>query len=326
MLPEISELFTWSNAAQLEPTQISLLVSACVFLVGIAIFSTLRSKESLQRRLSPDADFGGLGDVDDPRSLHFTNNRKLGKLLAIAGQSFMGSSKDEVSSIRHQLVQAGFLSPTAVQVYYGVRVVFACVLPLAFILLSGFLPAEVPGLLVFGIAAGMAVVGLILPGVALDWRRTAVRENYQRTFPDMMDLLVVCIESGHSVPAAFDRVGKEMFAACPELGANIHIMCLEMRAGRTLPEALEGLYNRVGIEEVKSLKLLLKQSEELGASIATTLRVYSDEMRDKRLIRAETKAHALPVKLTLPLGMCIFPVTIMVIMVPIVIRITNSLL
>jgi tight adherence protein C len=91
-----------------------------------------------------------------------------------------------------------------------------------------------------------------------------------------------------------------------------------------LTEALDGLADRLGIEEVQSLRLLLKQSEELGASIATSLRVFSDEMRDKRLMRAETKAHALPVKMTLPLGLFIFPVILLVIMLPVVIRIKNA--
>ena len=93
-----------------------------------------------------------------------------------------------------------------------------------------------------------------------------------------------------------------------------------------MTEALDGLSERLGIEEVKSLKVMLKQSEELGASIAATLRVYSDEMRDKRLMRAEAKAHALPVKLTLPLGVFIFPVILLVIMVPLIVRIKNSFL
>ena len=151
-----------------------------------------------------------------------------------------------------------------------------------------------------------------------------MRTVYRNAFPDFIDLLVVCIEAGQSLQGALDRVSREVATYSPALSANLRIASLEVRAGIRLSDAISNLYTRVGIEEVKSLGLLLKQSEDLGTSIATSLRVFSDEMRDKRLMRAETKAHALPVKMTLPLGFFIFPVILMVIMLPVIIRIKNS--
>jgi tight adherence protein C len=102
-------------------------------------------------------------------------------------------------------------------------------------------------------------------------------------------------------------------------------MSLELRAGSTLAEAVDNLARRTGIQEVLSLGSLLFQTEQLGTSIGDALRVYSDELRDKRLSRAEEKAHALPVKLTLPLGLYIFPVMMVVIGLPVVMRIKNAL-
>ena len=129
-----------------------------------------------------------------------------------------------------------------------------------------------------------AFIGLLLPGAALDRLRSYQHLNYRNAFPDFMDLLVVCVESGQSLPAALDRVSKEIVQFCPGLGANLHIVTLELRAGRTLSDALEGLQGRTALEEVRSLQLLLKQSEELGASIAPTLRVFAEEMRNKRFV------------------------------------------
>ena len=314
------------GAWQSDPTSIAALVFGCTLLLGLWVIAALRSREPVQRRLARSSEFRFSTAGGRRRSVHFSDEQEFGRFIEAAGRLVAPSSKSELSSIQHQLVQAGYLSNSAVAVYYAIRVMFACALPLAFLLFYNFLPVEVPGFLVMGLTAAIAICGLLLPAVLLDWRRSAVRDRYRRTFPDMMDLLVVCIESGQSLHAALERVAKEIMPACPELGANMHLVCLELRAGRSLTDCLDGLYERVGIDEVKSLKLLLKQSEELGSSIATTLRVYADEMRDKRLIRAETKAHALPVKLTIPLGMFIFPVILLVIMVPLFIRISNSLL
>jgi tight adherence protein C len=200
----------------------------------------------------------------------------------------------------------------------------AVTLPVALLAFAGLLPIKIPGALLMVVTACAALLGLILPSIALDFRIRYMREKYRRVFPDLMDLLVVCIESGQSLPSALDRVGREIIGLCPELGANLHLLNLELRAGSTIADALSSLHARLGIEEVRSLAVLLKQSEELGVSIADTLRVYADEMRDKRLSRAEARANALPVKMTIPLGLFIFPVILLVILTPIVIRIKSA--
>ena len=140
-----------------------------------------------------------------------------------------------------------------------------------------------------------------------------------------MDLLVVCVESGLALQPAIDRISREIAATTPQLAANLHLLSLEMRAGSSLGDALDGLTQRLGIEEAFSLASLLKQSEELGTSLSAALRVYSDEMRDKRLMRAEAMAHALPVKITLPVGFCIFPVILVILFLPLIIRIKQVL-
>lgn len=107
------------------------------------------------------------------------------------------------------------------------------------------------------------------------------------------------------------------------LATQIYLLNLELRAGRSFPDALDRFAGYIGIEEARSFATLIQQSQELGTSLVDALRVYSDEMRDKRLARAEEKAQALPAKLVLPLGLCIFPVMLVVTMLPVVIRLAK---
>jgi tight adherence protein C len=139
-----------------------------------------------------------------------------------------------------------------------------------------------------------------------------------------MDLLVVCADAGLSMEAALDRVGRELVDSYPSLAANIHMGNLEIRAGSTMTESLEHLGDRLGLEEARSFATLIQQSDELGSSIGDALRVYSDDMRHKRLSRAEEKAYSLPAKLALPMMICIFPVLFVVILCPIIVRMATG--
>jgi len=164
------------------------------------------------------------------------------------------------------------------------------------------------------------IFGYFAPSLYLG-RVISVRQVEHRTgFPDFMDLLVVCADAGLSMEAALDRVGRELADSYRSLSANIHMATLEMRAGRTLSETLDHLADRLGLEEARSFATLLQQSEKLGSSLTEALRVYSDDMRHKRMSRAEEKAYSLPAKLSVPLTLCVFPVVIIVILLPVYVR------
>src|SRR6202040_2638358 len=141
-----------------------------------------------------------------------------------------------------------------------------------------------------GIAAIAGVLGYVGPSFYVDQRIKSRRDEHRAGFPDFMDLLVVCADSGLSMEASLERVGGELADTYPSLAANIHMANLEIRAGRTMTEALEHLGDRLGLEEARSFATLIQQSDELGSSISDALRVYSDDMRHKRLSRAEEKA------------------------------------
>jgi tight adherence protein C len=154
----------------------------------------------------------------------------------------------------------------------------------------------------------------------IDKRIKTRRFEHRMGFPDFMDLLVVCADSGLSMEAAFERVSRELGETYPSLTANIHITNLEIRAGRNLKERLERFGERLGIEEARAFATLINQSIDLGSSITDALRVYSDDMRHKRLSRAEEKAYALPAKLSVPMMVCIFPVIFVVILLPVFVK------
>jgi tight adherence protein C len=166
--------------------------------------------------------------------------------------------------------------------------------------------------------AGFA--GYFAPSIGLNKLINARRQEYRSGFPDFMDLLVVCADAGLAMEASLERVSRELAISYPRLSANIHMASLEIRAGRTLTDALDHLADRLGLEEVRSFALLIAQSAELGSSITDALRVYSDDMRHKRLSTAEEKAYSLPAKLTLPLMVCVFPVLFVVILLPVIVR------
>jgi tight adherence protein C len=163
-------------------------------------------------------------------------------------------------------------------------------------------------------------LGYVGPSFYIDKRIKTRALEHRSGFPDFMDLLVVCADSGLSMEASLERVGIELAGTYPSLGGNIHMANLEIRNGRSMTEALEHFGDRLGLEEARSFATLIQQSAELGSSITDALRVYSDDMRHKRLSRAEEKAYALPAKLSIPMMVCIFPVLFVVILLPVIVR------
>lgn len=177
-----------------------------------------------------------------------------------------------------------------------------------------------PGFIAF---VGGALIGLgciVIPSIMLDRFENSQKQLYRRGFPDFMDMMITCADAGMSLEAAVERVGSELAGTHKWLGVQLSIMNLQLRAGKPLREALRELADRIGLEEAKALAVLFRQSEELGTSLTEALRVYSDEMRTQRILRAEERANALPVKMMIPLGICIFPVVMMVVMLPVIIR------
>ncbi len=226
--------------------------------------------------------------------------------------------------LRSKLLKAGYFTNDALNYYIFARVVTAIGLPVLTLFLSQLLFARTPWILRFALVAVSLLVGLLGPDAYISRRQGQLAEGYRQSFPDLLDLLTVCIDAGLSLQAALDRVTGEIIKQNQELGLHLRMMGEEARAGRTTIEALGSLAERLGLDEAHSLVLVLRQSIELGANIGDALRLFSEEMRDKRLFRAEENANKLSVKLVLPLGVFIFPVILMVVLLPIVLKLMTA--
>jgi tight adherence protein C len=297
----------------------------------LGLSSLVSGRTSLRERIAgsggrPEEAAAGAGQ---PRaSLRYADDAgNLGRVLGPVTKRLVPTNVGEISQVRLRLIQAGYSRPSAIGVLYATRIGLALALPLLFLLLAAPLVAHRLGTSgTFASAGFLGLIGLYLPNFFVRLRRSSLQEHYRRGFPDALDLLVVSVEAGLGLDAAISRVGQELTGAHPELGENLSMVGLELRAGTARAVALRNLGDRLGIDEVRSLVTLLNQSELLGTSIAESLRIYSEEMRAKRMLTAEIKANALPVKLSVPLVLFVFPVIMTVIMLPVVIRVLRQVL
>lgn len=231
-----------------------------------------------------------------------------------------GGDFTKVARIRALHIQAGDFDPSSVAKFVLRRILFlflGALAGVAYTLYSGISLATINGLLY---VAGAAAVGFYLPLLRLKSKIKDRTEEYRNGFPDFLDLMIVCADAGLSLDASIDRVSRELSTTYPNLSHNLMTFSLELRAGRTLGDAMASFGERVPLPEVGAFAVLLKQSRELGTSLSSTLHVFSDEMRDKRMMKAEEKAHALPAKMTIPVTMCILPVVLMIAIIPSVVR------
>jgi tight adherence protein C len=303
----------------------STMLSALVFLatgtLAFAVMLGVRAREAVRRRaarVNVDDDA-----VSGRRSLRYSGLRAAQKLIDYTTKHYTAVDSQDVKLLRARLIQAGVYSPHGAAYFFLARGAGAVALGVAaFVVLPMFGFATNLSFWLFVIAGG--VLGYLVPSFYLDRRIKKKRLEHQSGFPDFMDLLVVCADAGLSMEASLDRVGRELGVSYPSLAANIHMANLEIRAGRTMTEALEHLGDRLGLEEARSFATLIQQSDELGSSISDALRVYSDDMRHKRLSRAEEKAYSLPAKLAIPMMVCIFPVLFVVILCPVIVRMVTG--
>ncbi len=287
--------------------------------LAFGVMAMIRVRNSVKRRAADISTAGSRRAHENPRSLRYSSMKAAQKLLDYTAKNYSESNEKNVKTLRRQLIQAGFLDPRAPAFYFIARTVLAVGLAIAAFFV---VPAISPNIktLFWPAVCGVGLVGYFAPGFFVSRRITRRKNEHRAGFPDFMDLLVVCADAGLSMEAALDRVGRELAPSYPSLSANIHMATLELRAGRTLSDSLEHFGDRLGLEESRSFATLLQQSEELGSSMTDALRVYSDDMRHKRLSRAEEKAYSLPAKLSVPLVLCVFPVLVIVIMLPVFVR------
>ncbi len=228
--------------------------------------------------------------------------------------------------LKEKLLAAGFESPAAPRLYTLLRLVLVILLPSAFVLLTLWSGKELSFIKLYIFGSIAAVFGLYAPALFIRAKTDRRRETIVHQFPDCLDLMLVCVEAGLGLEAALDRVAREMITSHCLVAQMLATATMRLRAGASREEALRKLAGDAGVDEVRSFCTLLIQSDKLGTSIATTLRIYAAEMRERRRMRAEEKAHRLPVLISIPLVACMLPVMIGTLMLPAAVRVVRVLI
>lgn len=242
--------------------------------------------------------------------------RRLGQQAAVRDPS-------KVSDVRMRLVRAGFFGREAAIYYLGARAAALAAATLGTIVLLPFALKPGHGMAPVLLAAILALIALLGPDQVLTLRQKDREREYADGFPDLLDLLVASVEAGLSLDAAVGRVTDELIRRYPRLTIHLRMLTLELRAGKSRKEAWTAFADRLGIDDARAFATMLRQAEDMGTSLGETLSVFSQDMRQKRMLRAEEKALALPVKLTVPLILFIFPCLLGVLLLPAAFRLTQ---
>ena len=307
--------FLFGAFGDLSPTLVAVLVFVAVTTLMFGVMAVVRSQGTIRRRAAGVA--GVPSGVNAPRSLRGSGMKAANRVIEYTQKHYASGNSEQMKVLRRRMMQAGIYDPRGPAYFFLARAGLAIIVA-GFVFVFAPLAEGSSALWLVTMAAG--ITGYIAPSLYIDRRIKARQMEHQAGFPDFMDLLVVCADAGLSMEAGLDRVANELADSYPSMTTNLHMTNLEIRAGRTMTEALEHLGDRLGLEEARAFATLIQQSEELGSSITDALRVYSDDMRHKRLSRAEEKAYSLPARLSLPMMICIFPVLFVVILLPVIVR------
>ena len=226
-------------------------------------------------------------------------------------------SQSELSVVQRRLVRAGYRNDTTMTFFYGAKIL----VPLCLCLIAFATPLSQGGLFVYALALGL---GFLAPDFWLGRQIASRQAKIRRGLPDVLDLMVICIEAGQSLDQATVRTAEELRAAHPAISDELGVVVLEQRAGRARTDAWRQFAERTAVDTVRNLVSVLVQSEKFGTSIAKTLRVHADTLRTQRRQKVEEQAAKTSVKLVFPLVLFIFPSLFVVTLGPACIVITES--
>jgi tight adherence protein C len=239
----------------------------------------------------------------------------LASALPSIGRLLMPRTEGRLDDLKKQLLRAGYYSPMALRVLLGLKFVLMLALPILLALLPFWL-----GLMRWNhlVVAGLTAccLGLMLPNIWLAHQVKQRQTSLRQALPDALDMLVLCLEGGISLVAAFQRVTAELHAAHPVLGAEMNILQREIQLGLSAGESLKKLGERCGLEDVRELANVMLQSERYGASVVKALRTHAESWRLERQQWAEEMAQKASVKILFPTLLCIFPAIFIVLLGP----------
>src|SRR5580692_10358444 len=233
-------------------------------------------------------------------------------------ENLMPKSENEVSVIKKRLMLAGFRNENAIKIFYGSKVLVPLLLA-TIAAVTGL--ASLGPFFVYLMALGG---GFLAPDFWLGKKIKKRQKKITRGLPDVLDLLVICMEAGLSLDQATSRTAQELKGSLPELCDELNMVVLEQHAGRGRADAWKNMAERTGVESVRNLVSMLVQTEQFGTSIAKMLRVHSDSLRTQRVQMIEEMASKTSVKLVFPLVLFIFPALFLVTLGPAAIVMVES--
>ncbi|WP_323784649.1 type II secretion system F family protein [Thalassovita sp.] len=303
------------------------LTSVAGFALVLGLALPKLQKEHLQRRLAKVAiEHGGMRAMSQKKS-------RLASLLAAQGNQpklaqkllpgfLTAKSSGDTAQLSKRLKMAGIRSNSAVQTYVAIRVLGPIVLGLLVLFYGTVILGKEPNFLnILFLGGGGGVVGFMLPPLIITNRIQKRQASIQAAWPDALDLLLICIESGYGIDAALMRLAEEIGMQSTELAEEISLTALELSYLQDRSQALDNLVDRTGLEPIRHVVGSLKQTEKYGTDLGRALRVHAKESRDLRLERAKQKAAALPPKLTVPMILFFLPILFVIIIAPAIIQI-----
>jgi len=301
------------------------LIFVTVFLVALVILSQFGTKP-LQARLQilKRGDDGAIQIEEKSKLAPWVG--RIVELTKPVAQLSVPKEGWETSQLRIRFMNAGYRSEIAPTIFFLAKTLLTFLLPIIYVLYIVISATAVKPNTILLMIVVCAALGYFLPNVFLARRIAYRKREIFESFPDAMDLIIVCVESGLGLDAALSRVGEEMHMISPTLGEELHLINLELRAGSSRERALRNLALRTGVEDIDTLVAMLVQSDRFGTSIAQALRVHAENLRTKRRLRAEEAAAKIALKLLFPLIFFIFPSMLLVLLGPALISINRILL
>jgi tight adherence protein C len=301
------------------------LIFITVFVVALVVLTQFNTK-TLQDRLQILKTSGASASEVDEKTKISPWVGKIIELTKPVAKLSIPKEGWETSQLRIRFMNAGYRSETAPMIFFLAKTVLTFLVPVIFILYIVISGEDYEANLMLLFIVASAGLGYFLPNIFLERRIAYRKREILDSFPDAMDLIIVCVESGLGLDAALARVSEEMHMISPILGEELHLINLELRAGSSRERALRNLALRTGVEDIDTLVAMLVQSDRFGTSVAQALRVHAENLRTKRRLRAEEAAAKIALKLLFPLIFFIFPSMLLVLLGPALISINRVLL
>lgn len=298
----------------------SLVLFAIIYYFTQAVNET-KSRSEVKKRLKAEQPRKNILDPDFSAKKADKKSKQISKKVAKKANDFYSTSDpNSVKKLRMLMMQAGYMNPSAVGYFIAIRFVTAVLGASvgAFLVLFPYADESLTyKMFIILFAVGISYFG---PNFYVNKRAKNIETQNRQGFPDILDLMVVSAEAGLTMEASIERISVEIKNTYPNLSTQLNMAALEIRAGRPIDQALRSFGERLRLEEVKGFSTMVQQAKELGTSVSDALRVYSEEMRHKRMMMAEEKAYALPAKMSIPVTVFILPVVIGIAIIPTIVR------